>query len=66
MLGCPGREERWLHTGRRRTSWEGENVGAVYLYRRDTTESAFNFFQVMVSTPRRWLDPASESGACGV
>lgn len=45
-IGCPGREDTWLHTGKVATDWEGEDVGAVYLYRRDTVESAFAFFQV--------------------
>lgn len=48
-VGCPGREDTWLHTGKVATDWEGEDVGAVYLYRRDSAENAFLFFQVCVS-----------------
>lgn len=58
-IGCPGREDTWLHTGKVATDWEGEDVGAVYLYRRDTAEGAFSFFQVSVgieqSRIRPWL-----------
>lgn len=47
VVGCPGREDTWLHTGKVATDWEGEDVGGVYLYRRDSAEKAFSFFQVM-------------------
>ncbi|CAM9102436.1 unnamed protein product [Scytosiphon promiscuus] len=47
-VGCPGREDTWLHTGTVPTNWEGEDVGAVYLYRRDSAENAFAFFQKLV------------------
>lgn len=46
VVGCPGREDTWLHTGKVTTDWEGEDVGGVYLYRRDSAEKAFSFFQV--------------------
>lgn len=46
VVGCPGREDSWLHTGRVKTDWEGGDVGGVYLYRRDSSEKAFSFFQV--------------------
>lgn len=46
VVGCPGREDTWLHTGKVATDWEGEDVGGVYLYRRDSAEKAFSFFQV--------------------
>lgn len=46
-IGCPKREDVWLHTGTSWTDWEGEDVGAVYLYRRDSSEMAFYFFQVI-------------------
>lgn len=45
-IGCPGREDTWLHTGKVATDWEGADVGAVYLYRRNTAEGVFSFFQV--------------------
>eukprot|EP00752_Nemacystus_decipiens_P003960 g3626.t1 len=47
-IGCPGREDTWLHTGKVATDWEGEDVGAVYLYRRNTVEGAFSFFQKLL------------------
>ncbi|CAM9122390.1 unnamed protein product, partial [Hapterophycus canaliculatus] len=48
VVGCPGREDTWLHTGTVPTDWEGGDVGAVYLYRRDSAENAFSFFQKLV------------------
>lgn len=50
VVGCPQREETWLHTGTEATDWEGEDVGAVYVYRRDSAEGAFSFFQVKMDT----------------
>ncbi|CAM9763265.1 unnamed protein product [Pylaiella littoralis] len=44
-VGCPGREDTWIHTGKVATDWEGADVGAVYLFRRNDAESAFSFFQ---------------------
>lgn len=46
-VGCPGREDTWIHTGKVATDWLGEDVGAVYLYRRDNPEDAFSLFQVL-------------------
>ncbi|CAM9924718.1 unnamed protein product, partial [Discosporangium mesarthrocarpum] len=45
VVGCPGREDTWLHTGREGHDWEGTDVGAVYLYRRDSSEKPYYFFQ---------------------
>lgn len=46
VVGCPQREDTWLHTGTVTADWEGEDVGAVYVYRRDSAEGSFSFFQV--------------------
>ncbi|CAM9244645.1 unnamed protein product, partial [Sphacelaria rigidula] len=55
-VGCPKREDVWLHTGTSWTDWEGQDVGAVYLYRRDSSETAFYLFQKLEASNVRPFD----------
>jgi FG-GAP repeat len=45
VIGCPGRSDNWLHTGRVRSATAGHATGAVYVYQRPDAASDFVLFE---------------------
>ncbi|CAM9348358.1 unnamed protein product, partial [Phaeothamnion confervicola] len=58
-VGCPGRDGAWRHT-RRLAGDGGADVGAVYVYRRASSEQLFELLQRLTPTNVR---PGSRFGA---